>query len=213
MTVATVAFPAALLLAALAPPPAPETGSAADVARKVEERAVAAADLEARFVQSYRSEALGREVVERGTLRLKRPGRMRWDYDAPDKKTFVSDGKTFYFYVPADKQVIVREQGGNQGLVSRLLSERGRILEPFDAGLESSANGLLRLRLTPKRPDPELERAYLQVDAEYRIRAIEILDAQGNRSRFDFDAIKENVGLADKLFRFEVPRGVEVISG
>lgn len=213
MTVATVAFPAALLLAALAPPPAPEEGSAADVARRIEERAVRAADLEARFVQSYRSDALGREVVERGTLRLKRPGRMRWDYDAPDKKTFVSDGKTFYFYVPADKQVIVRDQGGSQGLVSRLLSERGRILEPFDAGLESSANGLMRVRLTPKKPDPELDRAYLQVDGEYRIRGIEIIDAQGNRSRFDFDGIKENVGLADKLFRFEVPRGVEVISG
>ena len=212
MTVATAALPVALLVAALAPAQ-PEAGSAADVARRVEARSTGAADLEAPFVQTYRSEAIGREVVERGTLKLKRPGRMRWDYDAPDKKTFVSDGKTFYFYVPADRQVIVRDQGGSQGLVSRLLSERGRILEPFEPGLESAANGLLRLRLTPKTPDPELERAYLSIDPDYRIRAIEIIDAQGNRSRFDFEGIRENVGLSDSLFRFEVPRGVEVISG
>jgi len=44
-------------------------------------------------------------------------------------------------------------------------------------------------------------------------RAIEIVDVQGSRSRFDFDGIRENLGLADKLFRFEVPRGVEVIAG
>jgi outer membrane lipoprotein carrier protein len=212
MTIATAALSVGLLLAALPPAPAIE-GSATEVARRVEERARSARDLEARFVQSYRSESLGREVVERGTLRLKRPGRMRWDYDAPDEKTFVSDGKTFFFYVPADKQVIVREQGGNQGLVSRLLSEQGRILEPFEPSLETAANGMLRLRLSPRVPDPELDRAFLSVDPEYRIRSIEIVDVQGNRSRFDFDAIRENVGLSDKLFRFDIPRGVEVISG
>jgi outer membrane lipoprotein carrier protein len=206
------AAPAALLLAALLNPAAPG-GSAQDVARRVEERAVGAADLEARFVQTYRSEALGREIVERGRLRLKRPGRMRWDYDAPDQKTFVSDGKTFYFYVPADRQVIVRDQGGSHGIVNLLLSGRGAILEPFEPSLESATNGRLRLRLTPRQPDPDVERAFLELDAEYRIRGIEIVDAQGSRSRFDFDGIRENLGLSDKLFRFEIPRGVEVIAG
>ncbi len=206
------AAPVALFLAALLPPAAPG-GSAQDVARRVEQRAVGAADLEARFVQTYRSEALGREIVERGTLRLKRPGRMRWDYDAPDQKTFVSDGKTFYFYVPADRQVIVRDQGGSHGIVNLLLSGRGAILEPFEPSLESAANGRMRLRLTPRKPDPDVERAFLELDAEYRIRGIEIVDAQGSRSRFDFDGIRENLGLSDKLFRFEIPRGVEVIAG
>jgi outer membrane lipoprotein-sorting protein len=53
----------------------------------------------------------------------------------------------------------------------------------------------------------------LDADDEHRIRAIEVDDGQGGRSRFDFDEIRENVGLPDRIFRFETPRGVEVIEG
>jgi outer membrane lipoprotein carrier protein len=65
----------------------------------VEERSRRTTSLVADFVQTYKSAALGRELVERGTLQLKRPGRMRWEYVHPEKKTFVSDGKSFFFYV------------------------------------------------------------------------------------------------------------------
>jgi outer membrane lipoprotein-sorting protein len=51
------------------------------------------------------------------------------------------------------------------------------------------------------------------VDAGDRVRAIEVLDPQGNQSRFTFDDIRENVGLRDQLFRFDVPKGVEVVTG
>ena len=70
-----------------------------------------------------------------------------------------------------------------------------------------------RLRLTPKKADPEVERVFLDVDQGDRIRAVRVRDAQGNESLFEFDDIHENVGLPDRLFRFEVPRGVEVVAG
>ena len=202
---------AALLLCALVQNASP--GAAADALRQVDARLQRTADLQARFVQSYRSVTIGREVRERGTLSLKRPGRMRWDYEAPEKKTFVSDGKSFYFYVPADRQVIVREQSGNaQGVAALLLSGKN-LADQFEPGLELAPAGLARLRLMPRTPDPDVERAFLEVDADHRIRAIEIIDIQGNRSRFELDAIRENLGLSDQLFRFEVPHGVEVIEG
>jgi outer membrane lipoprotein-sorting protein len=53
----------------------------------------------------------------------------------------------------------------------------------------------------------------LEVDAGARIRSIEVVDVQGNRSHFRFQDVRENVGLKDKLFRFEIPDGVEVVSG
>lgn len=186
---------------------------AEDIARRVEERQRNVQDLQARFVQTYRSGVLGREIVESGTVSIKRPGRMRWDYRKPEPKTFVSDGKVFYFYVPADKQVIVRQQADSRGITALLLAGRVEILSQFDVGLESASNGPERLRLVPRSPDPELDRVYLEVDASYRIRSIDILDPQGNRSRFDFDDMHENVGLPDRLFHFDVPPGVEVISG
>jgi outer membrane lipoprotein carrier protein len=198
----------ALALAAPAPPSPAEA-----LARRIEARHRGVRDLTARFVQTYRSGALGREVVEKGVLSLKPPSRMRWEYRDPEKKTFVSDGKTSFFYVPADRQVIRRETSDARDLPAMLLSGHADIVGTFDVALEAGPAGLQRLRLTPRKPEPEIERLYVDVDGGDRIRAILVLDAQGNRSQFAFDDIRENVGLDDRLFRFEVPRGVEVIAG
>lgn len=188
--------------------------SAEELARRLDQRHRSLRDLTARFVQTYRSGALGREVVERGVVSIKRPGRMLWEYRSPEKKLYVSDGTTSYLYVPADRQVIVREQQGEQGLAVFLLSGKEGILDRFQVSLDpGAAAGRVRLRLSPRQPDPELESALLEVDAADRIRLVQIVDAQGNRSRFDFDEIKDNVGLKDSLFHFQIPRGVDLVSG
>ena len=116
------------------------------LARRVDLRQKGVRDLTARFVQSYRSGVLGREVVERGTLAIKKPGRMRWEYKEPEHKLFVSDGKQFFFYVPADRQVIVKEQAGEQGIPAFLLAGQG-ILEQFQVFPEPPLAGRERLRL------------------------------------------------------------------
>jgi len=126
----------------------------------------------------------------------------------------VADGKSYYFYVPADRQVIVRDQAGDHGMAALLLSGKADILGQFHVGMETApAADRQRLRLVPKKPDPEMESVLVDVDAQDRIRAIHVLDAQGNRNRFEFDEVRENVGLKDELFRFKVPSGVEVVSG
>jgi outer membrane lipoprotein carrier protein len=214
---------AALLLTLLTlHPPAgsatPVAGPDADLARslvrRVEERHGRMADLVARFTQSYRSGMLGREIVERGVVSIKRPGRMRWEYKDPESKLFVTDGRTFYFYVPADKQVVVSEQDAERSLAGRLLSGRGGLLEEFDASLEEPLEeGVLRVKLVPRREQPEVEQAFLDVEPSGRIRSILLEDIQGNRTRFRFEGVRENTGVADKLFHFEVPAGVEVIRG
>lgn len=207
-----LALTSALLLAApLLETTAPSAAEA--LARRVEARHRSLGDLTARFVQSYRSGLIGREVVESGTVSIKRPGRMLWEYRHPEKKTFVADGRNFYFYVPADKQVVVRTQAGERGIPALLLSGQSDIVAEFQPVLEPAPAGRRRLRLTPRKPDPEVESLLLDVDDRDRIRAIVLVDAQGNRSRFQFEDIRENVGLQDRLFRFRVPAGVEVVAG
>jgi len=194
-------------------PPLPVLSPAESLAQRVEERHRTVTDLTARFTQTYKSGLLGREVTERGTVSIKPPGKMLWEYKDPEKKLFVSDGKTFYFYVPADKQVVVREQAGDRGLLGRLLAGRGGILGQFDVGLESAPSGKPRLLLVPKKTDPDVDRVYIEPDTNDRIESIEIVDTQGNRSLFRFEGIRENVGLQERLFRFEIPKGVEVVGG
>lgn len=204
----------ALLAVVLTAPPAAAEDAALALARRVDQRQAGVRDLTARFEQRYRSGALGRELVERGTLAIQRPGRMRWEYREPERKTFVSDGRAFYFYVPADRQVVVRQASGERGLTARLLSGEGGLLSQFQVGLEASPGpGLQRLRLVPREPDPDVERVYLDLDTQARVVGLELFDAQGNRSRFRFEDLKENVGLREGQFRFEVPAGVEVVTG
>jgi outer membrane lipoprotein carrier protein len=202
------------LLAAAGPSADPDAELARSLVRKVEERHARTADLVGRFTQSYRSGVLGREVVERGVVSIKRPGRMRWEYKDPEAKLFVSDGRTFYFYVPADRQVIVSEQDTERSLAARLLSGKGGLLEEFEASLEEPLEeGVLRIKLVPRREQADVERAFLDVEPSGRIRAILLEDIQGNRTRFRFESVRENTGLPDRLFRFEVPAGVEVVRG
>ncbi len=216
--IAFVALSLAVSLGTLASAPVGPPGPAVDapaqaLARRLDERHRRHSDLRARFTQSYRSGLLKREVVERGNVSIKRPGRMLWEYRDPERKTFVSDGQHYYFYVPAERQVIVREQAGDQGLATLLLSGDAALLETFEVALEPAPAGLQRLRLLPRRPDAEVERVFLEVDAHERIVTLEVYDVQGNRSRFHFEDIRENTGLSERLFRFEIPRGVEVVAG
>ena len=141
---------------------------------------------------------------------------MRWEYREPEKKTFVSDGKTFYFYVPADRQVIVREQAGQRGIPALLLSGRGEILRRTSTVDPGAAPAPGRAAAAPDaaegRPRGRARSSSTWTQGD-RIRAIEVVDAQGNRSRFEFDEHPRERGPQGPLFEFEVPPGVEVIAG
>lgn len=203
-----------MAVAVALPLSAGDDATAEAIARRIDKRHQSLGDLTARFVQTYRSGLMQRKVVESGVVSIKRPGRMRWEYQKPEKKLFVADGKTFYFYVPADRQVIVRKPGGERGIPALLLAGRGGILSEFTVALEKDAPaGMRRLKLTPRRADPEVETVYLEADGADRVRTIEVLDPQGNQSRFVFEDIRENLGLRDRLFQFRVPAGVEVVTG
>ena len=69
-------------------------------------------DFTADFTHTYEGGVLKKKSTERGTVQIKKPGRMRWEYTAPEKKTFVSDGRKIYSYIPADKQVIRQRRAG-----------------------------------------------------------------------------------------------------
>src|SRR4029453_6005493 len=90
----------------------------------------------------------------------------------------------------------------------------GGPLGRFEATLDSPpSEGLYRVRLSPRKPDPEVEVLLVDLDPSGQLRGIQVEDAQGNKSRFRFEDVRENTGLPDKLFRFEGPPGVEVTRG
>src|SRR5207302_2010578 len=72
------------------------------IASAVDARYNSLQSFKADFVETYSGNGVSRH--ESGTLALKRPGKMRWDYREPRQKLFLSDGKTAVFYVPGERQ-------------------------------------------------------------------------------------------------------------
>src|SRR6187551_522506 len=81
--------------------------SAQDLAQSLQRKYDGIKDFSAEFTHTYRGGVLKKEIVERGCLLVKKPGKMRWQYTAPEQKLFVSDGVKMYSYIPQDKQVVV----------------------------------------------------------------------------------------------------------
>lgn len=171
-------------------------------------------DFSADFVHSYEGGILKKNLSERGVVHVKKPGKMRWDYTSPEKKVFVSDGSTMYLWVPADNQVTtsaVPKQDEATTAVLFLVG-KGNITRDFKVTFTPSAPaGTYGLRLDPKLPQRDYDWLELIVDrATLQIRGLTAADRQGGQSTFTFTNFKENVGLADKTFAFQIPRGADV---
>lgn len=204
--------------------PAPNLGAqaapidAVAVVARVQQRYNALRDFQGDFLQSYEGGVLRTKTTERGTVAIKRPGRMRWTYTQPELKEFVSDGTRLYTYLVADKQVIVSPapDPGDETVPALFLAgqaDMSRDYVPSFAPLPGAAAGLLTLRLDPKERDPDYE--WLGIGVDPRTSQIQFLvaaDRQGGTSSFTFSNLKENRGLSDKDFEFRIPRGVDVVT-
>jgi outer membrane lipoprotein carrier protein len=176
-------------------------------------------DFSTDFVHTYEGGVLHKRLVERGHLLVKKPGKMRWEYSAPDEKLFVSDGVKIYSYIPQDKQVIVSTvpQGDQASTPTLFLAGQGNLSRDFSASAAQTPAGLpdgtRALKLVPRTPQPDYDWLILAFDpASLQIRGLVTADAQGGTSTFSFTSLKENVGITDKAFAFKIPRGVDVVT-
>ena len=193
--------------------------TAAELAEALQRKYDAVKDFSADFVHTYQGGVLKKQLTERGTVLIKKPGKMRWDYTAPEKKQFVSDGARIYFYIPADKQVIVSPVPPNAAAATPalFLAGKGRLTSEFAPSLVELPPGLpagsRALKLVPKSKQQDYDWLVLAVDpATLALQGLVTVDAQGGTSTFAFTKLKENVGLADTQFTFKIPRGVDVVT-
>lgn len=196
----------------------PPALAAAEFARRLQARYDAITDFSADFVQTYRGGVLRKTTTESGTVAIKKPGRMRWTYTRPEDKLFVADGRKMYIYVPADRQVIVRDMpAGDEAAIPVLfLVGKGQLARDFEAAyadVPGAPAGSVALKLTPRTPQRDYESITLVVEARtLQLRMLVARDSQGGTSTFTFRNLKENVGLPDKMFSFVIPRGADVIT-
>ena len=174
---------------------------------------------EAEFTQRYERKILRRAVEESGRVIVKKPGRMRWEYQSPEEKLFVTDGSRSYFYIPIENQVMVSHHprgamGMGEGSPFELLTGRSRMTDSF-AFFASDApptRGGKVLHLIPIRRHEEFEDVEMEVDPETgELLRVVLIDAQRNRTEFIFENIRKDIDLPESLFQFTIPSGVKVV--
>src|SRR5262245_10784175 len=175
-------------------------------------------DLKMDFVQNYQSPRHSPRT-ETGILYLRRPGMMRWEYQSPSQKLFVSDGKTIYFYLPDENQVQKTpvKESRDQRVPFLFLLGRGNLKKDFSK-LEWARSdkpffeGNQVLYAYPKKDIDEFSRILMEFDPHsLQLQRITIFEVDGSKSEFVFRNIKENLGLNAQMFSFKVPANVEVV--
>jgi outer membrane lipoprotein carrier protein len=206
----------AVLIAALALPTLAQT-DVHKLAEAVDRRYNNLQSMETSFTEIYRGPG-GVSRSESGTLYLKRPGKMRWDYREPRPKLFLSDGKTAWFYVPGEQQARKTSVKKLEDLRSPIRYLLGKTkLEKEFSGLSLAPDakpldpGNVVLRGVPKGMENRVTQVLLEITPDFFLRAITIEEADGSMTQFRFSDQKQNVSLSDSRFRFTPPPGVETV--
>src|SRR5215472_32823 len=174
--------------------------------------------LEAEFIEVYRGSGMDR--TESGTLWLKKPGKMRWEYRSPKEKLFVSNGKDAWFYVPDDRQARKESAKKLEDVRSPLAFLLGKTkLEKELRGLslapdiEPLTGGNVVLRGVPTALADQINEIALEVTPESHIARLIIQGVDGATTEYRFANQKEDVTIADGRFDFKAPAGTEVVEG
>ena len=172
--------------------------------------------LETDFTEIYRG--AGIERTESGTLWLKKPGKMRWEYRSPKEKLFSSDGQNAWFYVPGDRQVMktpVRKLDDLRSPLGLLLGKTKLEKELQELSLAPDIAPLISgdvvVRGVPKAMADRLSQVILEITPDDRIARILIEGVDESVTEYRFNNQKENVEVDSQDFRFVPPPGVEVV--
>jgi len=191
----------------------------AELASALQQKYGTIRDFSAEFTHAYTGGVLRKQVTERGHMLIKKPGKMRWEYSAPDQKLFVSDGVKMYSYLPEDKQVIVSTVPADDEAATPtlFLAGKGNLTRDFTPSLVDVPNGMptgsRALKLVPKTKQRDYDWLVLVVDPQtLDLRGLVTTDAQGGVSSFSFTNLKMNTNPSDKEFAFKIPRGVDVVT-
>jgi outer membrane lipoprotein carrier protein len=188
------------------------------IAQAVDDRYNHLRTLQAEFVETY--EGAGIERSESGSLWLKKPGKMRWEYRTPREKLFLSDGKDAWFYTPGDRQVRRTSVKKLDDLRSPLgfLLGKTRLEKELDAlamapDVTPLTPGNTVLRGVPRAMADRINQVILEITPDFHIARIQFEEADESVTEYRFTEQKENGKIADQRFRFNPPPGAEIIDG
>ena len=195
--------------------PAGQTGTptAPELAARLQTRYESIRDFTADFSQTYRGVLNRKATTERGKVLLKKPNRVRFTYESPEQKVFVSDGATFRSYYKEDRAgseyPLPKDNEASTALL--FLAGRGNLARDFTPTIADGAPATeWHLGLVPKTKQTDFDTLMLVIDRRtLALLGFETTDAQGTNS-IRFENLKENTGIPDNAFVFKFPPGTAI---
>ena len=168
----------------------------------------------ARFVQKSYVKTMNQTLEARGKVQIKKPGKMKWVYNAPEPQVLVSNEKILWLYIPDEKQVtkVPVESIYSSNTPALFLAGKGKLTDSFDVIKVSKEKGLITVVLIPKEEDNAVDRLVLVANSKsYQIVGSTVYDKLGNKTEIIFSDIRVNEKIPESTFQFEVPEGVELL--
>ena len=176
-------------------------------------------DFQAKFIQISKN-PVNQSQQDEGLLYLTRDKKMRVDYQKPEEKHFISNGKTLFTYVPANRQVtqdVVKDSMVEQFPIMFLLGRSGlrkEFKEVRFLNVKPMFEGDQVLRLTPNRKSQDIERIEIEVNPRTNlIDRMTILNTDKSSTDFAFLEIEINRNIPGSTFEFTPPQGIRVVQG
>ena len=168
-----------------------------------------------RFYQTSTYKALDITDTAEGQIYIKKPGRMRWEYEIPEKKFFITDGESLWIYLPGDNQVMMgaADTFFGEGKGGAFLADMALIRKYFTVELASDdPEGYWVLKLTPTEPSGDIQVVTLTVSkGNFNVLQVATENAYGDETRHTFEAPEFDRELDDEMFTFSLPEGAEVV--
>jgi len=184
--------------------------------KRIEGRYNRATTLEVRFAETYTGMGRGPRT-ETGTLYLRKPGRMRWEYTQPAGKLFVSDGKDVYLYLASEtpphvQKMKLKDTEDMRAPLAFLLGKLNFEKEFRNIQTRPEGDGTLVTAEAKSDSLPYSQVEFL-VSPAFEIRKLHVVGQDQSILDFAFEGEKLNPPLANSLFQFKPPAGAEVVEG
>ena len=169
---------------------------------------------EADFTQQSYIKMMDQTQSVKGKVQIKKPGKMRWVYGAPDTQILINNEKTLWLYVPEEKQAtkVPVENIYSSNTPALFLAGKGKLTHAFNVESVNGENQNIVVTLVPKNKEQGMARLILLADKKnFQITGSTVYDKLGNKTEIRFTRIRVNPEIPEEQFQLKTPPGVEVL--
>ena len=168
---------------------------------------------QAEFEQKSFVKMINRTETAQGNVQIKKPGKMKWVYNDPDPQVLISNQKNLWLYSLEDKQAAKMpvESVYSSNTPALFLAGEGILTNIFNVNEVITGKNIYTVTLSPKEAKSDLNRLILRANKNnYQIIGVTVYDDLGNKTQIKFKNIRINEQIAESIFDFKVPAGVEI---